>query len=1057
MKRFLFLFTCCTFTWLAASAGDVKAILAMIERVLPGRSGQFEIRYIKANEGKDVFRVSAHGRKIVLAGNNNVSLAVALNAYLRRQCSISVNWVTPVQQAPAALPPAAEAEGHAAFEARFYFNYCTFSYTMAFWDWPRWEKEIDWMALHGINMPLAIVGQEAVWQRTLQKFGYSDSEIKSFLCGPSYNAWWLMGNLEGWGGPLPQSWIDQQCELQKKIVARMRSLDIEPVLQGFYGMAPNSLIRKFPNAAIHDPGAWLGFKRPAMLQPTDPLFAKMAAVYYKEQAALYGSAKYFQGDPFHEGGNAEGVDLAAAGEQIYAAMKRNNSDAVWVLQSWQENPRPALLERIPKGRALIVNIMAEAKPQWGGKTKYWPERKNGFDGHDWIWSEIPDFGGRTGMSAKLDSTITDVEEARHHALAATMKGVGTTPEAIGQDEVIYDLVYDLAWRNKPLNLDEWLKDYTEARYGKTNPAILQAWQLLRRTVYDCRYGKKDPPIESILCARPGWNRKSASTWGDGELDYDPRTLIRAWRLFESVSRSFSSSQAYRYDLVNLSRQVLANHARQVYDDMQRSYERKDITAFEQTSACFIALLNNQDHLLATRTEFLLGDWLEQARKKGSTPAEKDLYESNARTLITTWTHEPNDVNDYSCREWSGLLRDYYLPRWKMFIRYSLARLRGERINEPDYFAFEKEWTTRHDTFPSRGNGNEIAEVKRLILKYGAHHGVDAGDAAITYEGRVNVKEGVAAMYWAGTSAIVGFEGSSVSAIMRGTGGQDYFEVIVDDSVLRKIRIEPGVHTIRLAEHLPDGRHAVKLFKCTQWDKGTAWFYGFVPGEGGRISFDKRDVVRRIEFYGNSITCGSAVEDSTGGDSGAAEYENNYFSYAAITARHYKASYSCIARSGIGLMVSWFPLIMPEMYDRRDPSDAGSKWDFKRFVPQVVVVNIGQNDAWLVNQPSNDQFKARFGTTAPGKGDIVTAYRNFVSSIRMKYPSAKIICTLGNMDASQAGSPWPGYISEAVDQLKDPCIYTHFFPFKKTKGHPNKSEQDAMAASLINFIDRHIKW
>jgi hypothetical protein len=157
------------------------------------------------------------------------------------------------------------------------------------------------------------------------------------------------------------------------------------------------------------------------------------------------------------------------------------------------------------------------------------------------------------------------------------------------------------------------------------------------------------------------------------------------------------------------------------------------------------------------------------------------------------------------------------------------------------------------------------------------------------------------------------------------------------------------------------------------------------------------------------------------------------------------------------MISWFPLIMPEMYDRLDATDSSSKWNFSQYTPDVVVINLFQNDSWLVEKPDYAEFKHRFGNKPPEENFIVTAYRNFVKTIRSKYPDAYIICALGNMDATKAGSPWPGYIEKAVKEINDPKILTHFFEYKNTPGHPKTDEQKKMADSLIEFIDKSVKW
>ena len=146
-----------------------------------------------------------------------------------------------------------------------------------------------------------------------------------------------------------------------------------------------------------------------------------------------------------------------------------------------------------------------------------------------------------------------------------------------------------------------------------------------------------------------------------------------------------------------------------------------------------------------------------------------------------------------------------------------------------------------------------------------------------------------------------------------------------------------------------------------------------------------------------------------------------------------------------------------MYDRLAPADSNSKWDFSEFTPQIVVVNLLQNDSWLVNMQNHKEFIARFGTTPPGDTQIINAYKNFITTLRGKYPHAAIVCTLGCMDATKEGSPWPGYIEKAAAELKDPNVYTCIFPYINTKAHPKIKEQQAMADTLIHFIDGHIKW
>jgi len=324
-------------------------------------------------------------------------------------------------------------------------------------------------------------------------------------------------------------------------------------------------------------------------------------------------------------------------------------------------------------------------------------------------------------------------------------------------------------------------------------------------------------------------------------------------------------------------------------------------------------------------------------------------------------------------------------------------------------------------------------------------------------GRVAVTDSAVVLSWSGSSATINFKGGGIGYEMRDERGDNYITVILDGKII-------GVdheNSIKRIEHridgLTGGEHTLELFKRTEWAMGKTWLYNFEIENGGKALPVTPTHKRKMEFFGNSISCGYAVLDTTGQDRGTSPYEDGYLSYAAITARHFNAEFYNTSKSGIGITVSWFPLIMSEMYDRLDATDSTSKWDFSKYTPDLVVVNLFQNDSWIVNLPNNDQFKARFGTTPPTPEFIINAYANFVKTIRSKYPNAKILCILGSMDATKPGSPWPGYIEKAVAGLNDSNIYTHFILYKNTNGHPNIKEQQAMADDLIGFIEQCFKW
>lgn len=365
-------------------------------------------------------------------------------------------------------------------------------------------------------------------------------------------------------------------------------------------------------------------------------------------------------------------------------------------------------------------------------------------------------------------------------------------------------------------------------------------------------------------------------------------------------------------------------------------------------------------------------------------------------------------------------------------------------------------STRMNTFPKY--------ILSLLLLLNGLTGfsqlqVKPGNKQITYMGRVAVNEDSAAFYWPGTSATINFTGTSIKATMKSLREEGYFYAIIDNDPSKAFKFgsDSTTRTFSLAADLPYGKHTLQLYKISN-NTSANIFYGFEIGGKAKVRKSSKLPARRIEFYGNSITAGHGVDVPEGkGDSGLPQFFNNYYTYAALTARHFNTQHSFIARSGIGIMVSWFPEIMPEVYDRLDPFDSTNKWDFSRYTPDVVVINLFQNDYWLTNNPRHEQFKRRFGNTKPTEAFIIQSYQDFVATIRAKYPKAHIICALGNMNATEAGSQWPGYIEQAIAGLKDSKIHSVFFPYKNTSGHPNKKEQKAMADQLIQFIDKTVKW
>lgn len=712
-KQFLLiLLACLCFPFAQLWSNPVHDLL---ERIDSGASKKFIIQVKKGSS--DFFELDQKGDKVVIRGNNYVNIATGLNWYLKYYAGIHLSWNGMTAELPESLPKVSTpVRKETNLSLRYDFNYCTYSYTMAFWDWERWEKEIDWMALHGINLPLAVVGQECVWKNMLEKLGYSKEEINKFIAGPAFLAWWAMNNLEGWGGPNPDSWYTQQEALQKKILKRMREYGIEPVFPGYSGMVPHDANQKL-GLNVTEPKLWNGFTRPAFLLPTDSRFKEIAALYYKEQEKLFGKANYYSMDPFHELEDAGSVDFDAAGKAVLHAMKAVNPKATWVIQGWTENPRPEMIKNLNNGDILILDLFSECRPMWGIPSIW--KREKGYEQHDWLFCMLENFGGNIGLHGRMDQLLNNFYLTKNNPLAAHLKGIGLTMEGSENNPVMFELMCELPWRPEKFTKEEWLKGYIKARYGTYDETVAKAWDILANGIYNCPFGNNQQGThESIFCGRPSLNNFQASSWSKMENYYDPTTTEDAARLMLEVADKYKGNNNFEYDLVDIVRQSLSDRGRIVYNQTVADFKSFDKKSFAAHSQEFLNILLAQDRLLATRSEFRVGRWIEQARNLGTTPEEKDLYEWNARVQITTWGDRvcANDggLRDYAHKEWNGILKDFYYKRWAAYWQTLQDVLDGKPMVELDYYAMEEPWTVAHNPYPAKGEGDCISVAKEVF-------------------------------------------------------------------------------------------------------------------------------------------------------------------------------------------------------------------------------------------------------------------------------------------------------------------------------------------------------
>ncbi|MCI2088833.1 MAG: alpha-N-acetylglucosaminidase [Prevotella sp.] len=703
-----------------ATNESAAVMRGMVNRLFPKYARSF-VFVVKEDSGKDCFSLRSERNKIVISGNDANSMAVGLNYYLKNFCRTTVTWFKddPVEM-PETLPEVTGiVRSSAKVPDRFFLNYCTFGYTMPWWKWSDWEHFIDWMALNGINMPLAITGQEAIWYQVWRKLGLTDKEIRSYFTGPAHLPWHRMCNIDGWQGPLPMDWIEEQKALQKLIVTREREFNMRPVLPAFSGHIPAALKRIYPHLRCTPVSQWGGFSddyRCTFLDPGDSLYRVIQKAYLNEQTRIYGTDHIYGIDPFNEV-NPPSWDekvLSTYARQIYRSLSSVDPKAVWLQMGWlfyndQKHWTPsrirAYLRGVPQDRLILLDYFCDFKEVWKGTDRFY--------GQPYIWCYLGNFGGNSMLAGNMKDVSWKVDDVMRNG-GDNFKGIGSTLEGFDMNEFMYEYLFSKAW-DPGQGDDAYIRQLADSRTGRISPAARQAWSILCNKVYV----QPASCCQSILVnARPCLT--GYGSWKtDTRVSYAQADLLSAWRLLLSVKGCNRNTLAF--DDVNIGRQVLGNYFQTVRDEFSKAYRAGDLSMLQNRGAKMKAILSDMERLLDCHPSFSLKKWISGARDMGKNPEEKDYYERNARTLITVWGDSPS-LTDYANRAWAELTDQYYAVRWNHFIDEVIDAVRaGQPFDEKKFLnwslSFERQWIEPSHVLKYHEGGNGITVAREIYAKY----------------------------------------------------------------------------------------------------------------------------------------------------------------------------------------------------------------------------------------------------------------------------------------------------------------------------------------------------
>lgn len=698
---------------------SADAIYALIRRIANARYASiFEIAQMTEKQpGMDCFQmediVVDGTRKIRLAATSGVAAAAALRWYLQERCGCYIGPMQRRMELPDEPPMVGGCyENESPFLYRYFFNFCTFGYTCAFWDWQEWKPFLDWLLLSGYNLILNPIGNERVWINTLLALGYSREDARAFISSPVFYPWQCMLNISGWGGAAPESWYDDRAVLSRKITSRLRAFGADVVYPGYSGIVPNDFSAYFPAAQLVQQGTWCDFPRPALLSHKDRLFTVVADQYYSEQKKLFGTdTRYFAVDPFHEGGNSSKVDMKGYGQTCYTAMQKAASEAVWVLQGWTTNPNREMLTGLQKENVLILNLKSEVHPDGG----------DNFCGYPWLYCSINNFGARRDIRGNLIEEYTEPHRSLKNK-EYSIVGTGLLPEGVEIDPCLYDAAAEIMFWAEPRPIEEWLKRYITVRYGCYSENLYSGWRILMEKVYIADTslssrggGLSAEPSLSVAMVTPSCQMT--------QYTYHPQDLVEALEYLEKDSERLADCDTYRSDMIDFANQILSLASWEVIRSLQTAFISRDRVQFDAACNRLMQMYAEQAVLTAADPSLSLKRHLEMAARQGRSEGEKAYFIKQEKRLITLWGNEKAALilHDYSSREWNGMVLPFYRERWRRYIQhlyeqFETASSSQEIDEEYDRFAFEQEFCSTPD-FPPEQEATfcEAMEVIHSLL------------------------------------------------------------------------------------------------------------------------------------------------------------------------------------------------------------------------------------------------------------------------------------------------------------------------------------------------------
>ncbi len=625
----------------------------MIKELILRRTPDWAENFItETYEGENCWSYEPCDGKVIIKGGCAVSQAVAYYAFLRDNCGGYFDVDHALRVAEFNLPKE-KREGEIKQKYRTCFEYTTFSCAACWWNWERWENEIDFMAMNGVNMPLTVVGTEAVWLKTMKDLGIKEDLALAGISGPGFWGWQLYNCFDGY---LPQSkaeTVDKRIELGRKIIEREKQLGMTPLMHGYSGYISRNFIQAKIRARVSKTDEWCLFPKQYHISVRDTTFHRIGTLYYRNLGLLLGEGCYFLADPFtaHQPAKRDSAFLAGVGSAIFKLISDQGENAKWVIHS--SSVREAMFKSVPKDRVIIIDSSDMHKNEALSDFEF--VLSSSFNGGD-VTAIHGDFNAVSGVAAS--------------SAGENVCGVAVCSDGAYSNEAYRQFSY--AAMSGEAQPEEWLEAYAYNRYKTDNKAAVEAFDLLRKSCW-CD-GQPAREHGSAVCTRPTTLLRHTSVGDSGnDISYDIADVFAAaQKLLEADGKTYE----YELDVCDVLRQALSDLANAVCKKALDGYKTKNVEQFETNSNLFLGIIEDMDRLLMTKKEFALPHYLELARSFGSSAEESENFEINVLAQITSFGPIKDSVLYDTCwKEWAGALNTFYAKRWRAFFEILAANFK----------------------------------------------------------------------------------------------------------------------------------------------------------------------------------------------------------------------------------------------------------------------------------------------------------------------------------------------------------------------------------------------